>query len=62
VSDLAEGGIVEGLASELLATREQLEIVLRNVSEGVTIVAPDGRFVYANDTAARIIGVDTRKS
>jgi hypothetical protein len=42
VSDLAEGGIVEGLASELLATRKQLEIVLRNVSERVTIVATDG--------------------
>jgi PAS domain S-box-containing protein len=59
VSDLAEDRIVEGLASELSATREQLEIVLRNVAEGVTVIAPDGRFVYANDTAARMIGVDT---
>jgi signal transduction histidine kinase/putative methionine-R-sulfoxide reductase with GAF domain len=51
--------MVEGLTSELLATREQLEIVLGNISEGVTIVAPDGRFVYANAAAARMIGVDT---
>jgi PAS domain S-box-containing protein len=59
VSDLAEDRISEGLASELSATREQLEIVLRNVSEGVTVVAPGGRFLYANDTAASLIGLDT---
>jgi PAS domain S-box-containing protein len=58
VSDLAEGRTAAaGLASELSATREQLEVVLRNVAEGVTVIAPDGRFVYANEAAARLIGV-----
>jgi PAS domain S-box-containing protein len=59
LSDLVEGRIVEGLASELIGTREQLEIVLRNVTEGVTVVSPDGRFLYANDAAARLIGIES---
>jgi len=59
VSDLAEGRIVEGMTSGLGATREQLELILRNVAEGVTVTAPDGTFLYANETAARTIGVDS---
>src|SRR5438034_5056632 len=56
MSELAEGGVVEGLASELIATREQLEVVLGNITEGVTVIASGGRFVYANEAAARMIG------
>ncbi len=59
MSDLAEGRIVEGTTSQLGASREQLEIILRNVAEGVTVTDPDGAFLYANEIAARTIGVDS---
>ena len=61
MSDLVEGRMVEGLASELIATREQLEVVLQNIDAGVTVITPDGRFVYANDVAAQLIGVESRE-
>jgi len=58
MSGLAEGGYVDGL-EELVATRDQVEAILRNVSEGVTVASRDGRFVYANERAARAIGFET---
>jgi PAS domain S-box-containing protein len=62
VSDLAEGRTIQTVATELLATHEQLELILRNAGEGVTISAPDGRFLYANETAARLIGVESAEA
>jgi PAS domain S-box-containing protein len=59
VSDLADERIAGGLADELLATRERLEVVLGNIAEGVTITEREGRFLYANAAAARILGFDS---
>jgi PAS domain S-box-containing protein len=55
VSDVAEGR----LADAFLLARARLERVLDDITEGVTILAPDGRFLYANAAAARLIGVDS---
>jgi PAS domain S-box-containing protein len=41
---------------ELRASRDQLEVVLRGVADGVTAQDPTGRLVYANDVSARIAG------
>ncbi|MEP7355814.1 MAG: PAS domain S-box protein, partial [Anaerolineales bacterium] len=40
----------------LRVSRDQISAILLGVAEGVTVQAPDGRLVYANDTAAQIIG------
>lgn len=36
-----------------------LEVVLRNVADGVTVQEPSGRLVYANDAAVRLIGFES---
>jgi GAF domain-containing protein len=41
---------------ELRGSRDQLEAVLRGVADGITAQDPSGRIVYANETAARLIG------
>jgi len=38
------------------AQREQLETVMRTVDEGILVQGSDGARVYANDSAARVIG------
>jgi PAS domain S-box-containing protein len=40
----------------LRESRDQLEVILRSAADGVTVQDPAGRLLYANDTAARIIG------
>ncbi len=42
---------------EQRAERELLEVVLRGVADAITMLAPDGRIVYANAAAAALIGV-----
>src|SRR5436190_10152895 len=37
-------------------SRDQLDVILRGVADGITAQAPDGRLVYANDAAARLLG------
>jgi PAS domain-containing protein len=41
---------------EVRASRDQLEVVLRGVADGVTAQDPTRRLVYANDVSARIAG------
>ena len=43
-------------AEEVSNSRGQLEAILGGVADGVTAQDPDGRMVYANEAAARIIG------
>jgi PAS domain S-box-containing protein len=38
---------------------EQLELILRRVGDGITVQDREGRLVYANDAAARLIGFDS---
>jgi PAS domain S-box-containing protein len=44
---------------ELEESRRRLAVVLRDVADGITVQAPDGRLVYANDTAARTLGFES---
>jgi PAS domain S-box-containing protein len=53
---LAEAIARAGAEAALRVSRDQISAILRGVAEGVTVQAPDGRLVYANDTAARIVG------
>ena len=41
---------------EVRASRDQLEVVLRGVADGITAQDPTGRIIYANETAARLVG------
>lgn len=41
---------------ELRASRDQLEVILRGVADGITAQDATGRLIYANDVAARIAG------
>ena len=44
------------MAPDLTAS-DQLESILRNVADGITVQGPDGALVYANDAAAQICGL-----
>jgi PAS domain S-box-containing protein len=48
------------VAGEL--SREQLEVVLESVSDGVTVQGPTGALLYANDAAARLIGYPSARA
>lgn len=41
---------------EMRNSRDQLEVILRGVTDGITAQGPDGRLVYANEAAAAIVG------
>jgi PAS domain S-box-containing protein len=43
-------------APNVVADRAQLELILRGVAEAITVQAPDGRLIYANDAAAQMVG------
>lgn len=45
--------------AEARAQRLRTELVLKSVSDGITVQSPDGRLIYANDAAARLIGFPT---
>ena len=40
---------------------EQAESILRQVADAITVQAPDGRLLYANDAAVRTLGFETRE-
>ena len=63
-----EGSTAEGMSfvlditdrkrieQELAASRDQLEIILRGVADGITVQDHAGQLVFANDGAARLTG------
>jgi PAS domain S-box-containing protein len=51
----------EWAQEELRASRDQLEAILRGVADGVTAQDTAGRLIYANDTAARLVGYPTAR-
>ena len=53
---LGDGGL-EG--SPLLESRAELESILRQVADGITVQDASGSLVYANDAAARLIGFES---
>jgi PAS domain S-box-containing protein len=40
-------------------SRDQLDLILRSIAEGVTAQTPDGRLIFANDAAAHLCGFTT---
>ena len=48
--------LYEEAQKELRASMDQLEAVLRGVAEGIIAQDPTGKMIYANETAARLIG------
>jgi PAS domain S-box-containing protein len=45
--------------AELTASRNQLEVILGGIADGVIVQESNGRFVYANEAAARLAGFDS---
>jgi PAS domain S-box-containing protein len=44
-----------------LISPEQAESILRHVADAITVQAPDGRLLYANDAAVRALGFETQE-
>lgn len=42
--------------TQIREQRDQLEIILKGVTDGITALNPEGRFVYANEAGARMCG------
>src|SRR5690349_4347414 len=59
LDELAAGRIVERAGLEAALSREDLEAVLDAVGEGIAIGDLDGKIVFANAAAARLLGVET---
>ncbi|HWT23993.1 MAG TPA: SpoIIE family protein phosphatase [Solirubrobacteraceae bacterium] len=50
------------LYRELRLARDELEAILAGIPDAVTVQGPDGRLVYVNDAAVRLLGHATRES
>ncbi len=48
--------------AELQTSRDQLDVIFRNVAEAITVQGADGRLLYANDAAARLVGFDSAEA
>ncbi|HSM57425.1 MAG TPA: PAS domain S-box protein [Candidatus Sulfomarinibacteraceae bacterium] len=49
----------EGRVDRLRQSHLQLETLVRNISDGITVQEPDGSLIYANEAAAKMIGFDS---
>jgi len=58
VDEVAAGRMAERIELAEALSRDDLEAVLGRIGEGIAVHAPDGRIVYANEAAARLLGVD----
>ena len=47
---------------ERFVLAEQAESILRHVADSITVQAPDGRLLYANDAAVRELGFETQEA
>ena len=47
---------------EVRRSRDQLDLILRSITEGVTVQTPESKFVFANDAAARLCGFDSAEA
>jgi PAS domain S-box-containing protein len=56
---LASATVRSGALQALRTSSEQLTTIMRTVDEGVVAQSHDGRLVYANEAAARLIGFET---
>lgn len=55
------GSAVARLLAEddLRRSRDELATIVGNVADGISVQAPDGKVIFANDAAARMTGFDT---
>lgn len=58
---LAEAIDRDKVQRELQASRDQLEVILQGVADGITVQDPTGRLIYANSTALKLIGFSSRE-
>jgi signal transduction histidine kinase len=58
MDEVAAGWIVASTALADALSRNDLEAVLAWIGEGIVVHAPDGAIVYANEAAARLLGLD----
>lgn len=57
VSNLLASAISRlAVEASLRTSRDELQVVLQGVADGITVQDPSGRLVYANDAAARTMG------
>ncbi len=56
---LAGASVRSAVFAELQTSREQLDVIFRNVAEAITAQTASGELAYANDAAARLTGFDT---
>jgi PAS domain S-box-containing protein len=49
----------ESVERALQSSRDQLSVILRGAADGITAQGPDGRFIYANEAAARLLGYES---
>jgi PAS domain S-box-containing protein len=56
---LASAAIRTRARTALRDSREQLETIMSTVDEGIVVQSADGKLVYANESAARVVGFDS---
>ncbi len=49
------------LESSLVTSRDEIAVILEGIAEGIIVQAGDGALIYANDSAARLLGFSNRK-
>jgi len=47
---------------DMRRSRDQLDLILRSIAEGVTVQAPEGKLIFANDAAARLCGFESAEA
>jgi PAS domain S-box-containing protein len=47
---------------EVRRSRDQLDLILRSIAEGVTVQTPDRNLVFANDAAAQLCGFESAQA
>ena len=55
-TDISEG---KRLQEDLLRSREQMATILAGITDSIIAQEPDGRIVYANEAAAKLLGFDS---
>lgn len=54
--DITETKLVQ---EELEKAKDQLEIIIKNIADGITVQDKDGRLIFMNDTAAQMCGYES---
>jgi len=49
------------ITKELLSTRRHLQVIIKNMAEGIFELTPEGKIIYANPVAVSISGIEEEK-